>query len=278
VLKGLSIWALKDHDTRTAESLFAEARAHGFDGVEVAVGEGGLIPLTATEQDCARVLQAARSADMVLTGLASGLGWQYPLTADDEEVRRKGSGAIRRSLELAAWLGVDALLVVPGMLAPLGGTEKGHVPYDVVVERMREGLAALVPVAEELGVTMAVENVWNRVLLSPLEMRDFIDSFGSPQVGSYLDVGNMILFGYAEDWIRILGGRIARVHFKDFKRDVGTLAGFCDLLDGDVDYPAVMQALREVGYDGACVAELFGLDEEGLQKLSAAMDSILAMV
>jgi hexulose-6-phosphate isomerase len=142
---------------------------------------------------------------------------------------------------------------------------------------MREGVAELAPVAEELGVVIGVENVWNRVLLSPLEMRDFIDGFSSPGVGAYLDVGNMIVSGYAEDWVSILGRRVCSVHFKDFKRSVGTLAGFCDLLEGDVNYPAVMRALRAVGYDGPCVAEFFGLDAAGLDRLSGAMDRILAM-
>ncbi len=108
-------------------------------------------------------------------------------------------------------------------------------------------------------------------------MRDFIDGFESDRVGAYLDVGNMILFGYAEDWIRILGERICSVHFKDFKRCVGTLDGFCDLLEGDVNYPAVMEGLKREGYDGPCVAEFFDLDAAALDKLSAAMDEILAM-
>jgi hexulose-6-phosphate isomerase len=142
---------------------------------------------------------------------------------------------------------------------------------------MRTAIQEVVPVAEEKGVMIGIENVWNKVLLSPLEMRDFIDGFGSERVGAYLDVGNMIVTGYAEDWVRILGRRIGSVHFKDFKRDVGTIAGFCDLLEGDVNYPEVMKALREVGYDGPCVAEFFGLDSGGLKKLSEAMDQILAM-
>jgi L-ribulose-5-phosphate 3-epimerase len=117
--------------------------------------------------------------------------------------------------------------------------------------------------------------VWNMLLLSPLELRDFLDKVGSPRVGSYFDVGNAVASGYPEQWIKILGSRIARVHFKDFKRDVATLDGFCDLLDGDTDYPAVMMALREVGYDGPVTAEFFD-SEANLPKISAAMDRILA--
>ncbi|MHC4481093.1 MAG: sugar phosphate isomerase/epimerase family protein, partial [Planctomycetota bacterium] len=212
-----------------------------------------------------------------LTSLASGLGWQFPFTDDDPGVRRRGLDLARHSLHVASWLGVETLLVVPGTLAALDASGGMHVPYDVAFERMRAAIGQLVPAAEEVGVVLGIENVWNRLLLSPLEMRDFIDGFGSDAVGSYFDVGNVVLFGYPEDWIRILGPRIRAVHFKDFKHSVGTLEGFCDLLEGDVDYPAVTRALREVGYDGPCVAEFFGLDGAALAALSRAMDKILAM-
>lgn len=277
MLKSVSVWSLKDNETRPADSLFAEARQHGFDAVEPAIGLKGLVTPESTEEDCKALLETAAAEGVQVSSLASGLGWQFPMSADDPEVRAKGVEMVRKSLHAASWLGVKAVLVVPGMLAPLGGDLLEHVPYDVACERIKEGIAQLVPTAEETGSIIGVENVWNRVLLSPLEMRDFIDGFGSDGVGCYLDVGNMILFGYAEDWIRILGPRVCSVHFKDFKRSVGTLDGFCDLLEGDVNYPAVMEALREVGYDGPCVAEFFGLEAAALDKLSAAMDQILAM-
>ncbi|MGD2175272.1 MAG: sugar phosphate isomerase/epimerase family protein [Candidatus Brocadiaceae bacterium] len=275
MLKGISVWALKDNETRPAEELFAEARAHGFQGIEPAIGKKGLVTPESTEADCAELIEAAERQGIRITSLASGLGWRYPLTHDDEGVRRRGLELVRQSLRAASWLGVEVLLVVPGTLDC--GDGEAHVPYDVAMERMKEGIGTLVPTAEETGVTLAIENVWNRVLLSPLEVRDFIDSFGSDRVGSYLDVGNMIVFGYAEDWIRILGPRVRCVHFKDYRRSAGTLEGFCALLEGDVDYPAVMRELRDVGYDGPCVAEFFRLEEDALAKLSAAMDRILAM-
>jgi hexulose-6-phosphate isomerase len=277
VLKSVSVWALRDNGIRPAEALFDEALAHGFEGVELAIGLKGLVTPQSTEQDCRSLAERAGAAGIRISSLASGLGWQFPMSADDPEIRRKGVEMVRRSLYAASWLGVRAVLVVPGMLAPIGSDAREHVPYDVALARMREGIAELAPVAEELGVVIGVENVWNRVLLSPLEMRDFIDGFSSPGVGAYLDVGNMILCGYAEDWVRILGRRVCAVHFKDFKRSVGTLAGFCDLLEGDVNYPAVMRALRDVGYEGPCVAEFFALDAAGLHRVSHAMDRILAM-
>lgn len=277
MLKSISIWALRDGATRSADSLFAEAREHGFDGIEPAVGHEGLLTLDSTEEDCARLVETAAEHGLRISSLASGLGWEFPMSADDPEVRRRGAQAVERSLRAARRLGVRPVLVVPGMVSRGWGEDVGHVPYDVAMARMREGIAGLVATAEELDVVIGIENVWNRVLLSPLEMRDFIDAFGSPAVGAYLDVGNMIPWGYAEDWVRILGGRICAVHFKDYKRAGGGLDGFCELLEGDVDFPAVMAALREVGYDGPCTAEFFGLDSPALTRLSSAMDRILAM-
>ena len=277
MLKSINVWALRDCAERPADSLLAEAREHGFDGVEPAIGHEGLVTLESTEEDCRRLVAKAVDHGLRVTGLASGLGWEFPMSADDPDVRRRGVEAVACALKAASWLGVRPVLVVPGMVSPGWGEDVGHVPYDTATERMREGIAGLVPTAEDLGVVIAIENVWNRVLLSPLEMRDFIDGFGSPAVGAYLDVGNMIPWGYAEDWVRILGRRICAVHIKDYKRGREGLDGFCELLEGDVDFPAVMAALREVGYDGPCTAEFFGLDSEALSRLSAAMDRVLAM-
>lgn len=277
MLKSISVWALKDNDSRAAESLFAEAGRHGFEGIELAVGAKGLLTPESTEQDCSDLVEAAAAQGLRISSLASGMGWQLPLSAEDPAVRDKAVDTVCRSLQIASWLGVQALLVVPGKLAPLEGDSVDHVPYDVAWQRMTEGIKKLIPTAEQVGVTVGIENVWNQLLLSPLEMRYFIDSFESKAVGCYLDVGNMILFGYAEDWVKVLRERVCCVHFKDFKRAVATHEGFCDLLEGDVNYPAVMSELRSVGYDGPCVAEFFQLDSAGLDRVSKAMDRISAM-
>jgi L-ribulose-5-phosphate 3-epimerase len=277
MLKSISVWALAGNAQRSADSLFAEAREHGFDGIELAIGHTGLVTPGGTAEDCARLVEVAAEHRLQVASLASGLGWEFSMSADDPDVRRRGVDAVRSALRAAAWLNVRPVLVVPGMVSPGWGEEAGHVRYDVAVDRMRAGIRELVPTAEELEVVIAVENVWNRVLLSPLEMRDFIDAFDSQAVGAYLDVGNMIPWGYAEDWVRILGRRVCAVHFKDYRRATGGLDGFCELLEGDVDFPAVMAALRDVGYEGPCTAEFFELDSAALSRLSAAMDRILSM-
>ncbi len=277
MLKSISVWALKDNETRPAQSLFAEAKGHGFDGIEPAVGAAGILTPETSESECAGLLRVAQQEGIAISSLASGLGWDYPLSDQDLEVRNRGIEIQKSALRIAGWLGVECLLVIPGQVSGFDSTGPDHVPYDVTCENMRASISELIPTAEEAGVKIGIENVWNKVLLSPLEMRDFIDSFASPWVASYLDVGNMIVTGYAEDWVKVLGARVAGVHFKDFKREVGTLDGFCDLLEGDVNYPAVMAGLREAGYDGPWVAEFFALDSEGLEKVSGAVDEILAM-
>jgi len=152
------------------------------------------------------------------------------------------------------------------------------ISYDIVLARARQGMKRLLKTAEQCKVALAVENVWSKFLLSPVEMRDFIDGFKSEYVGSYFDVGNVMAFGYPEQWIRILGKRIKRVHFKDFKTACGGVDGFCDLLEGDVNWPAVMKAFRAVGYNGYCTAEMIPLypchPMVRIKNTSNAMDAI----
>jgi hexulose-6-phosphate isomerase len=277
MLKSVSIWALQENDDRPARELFAEARRCGFDGVELAVGDAGLLTPESTEADCSRLLNDAQQEGIEVTSLASGLGWQYPLSARDPEVRAKGLQIQKKALQLGSWLGIRCLLVVPGMVSGPGAEGPEHVPYDVAYENMNRSVAELIPTAEETGVLIGIENVWNKILMSPVEMRQFIDGFDSPWVRSYFDVGNVLRTGYAEDWVRILGERIAGVHFKDYQRSIGTLAGFCPLLEGDANYAAVMEELRDIGYHDACVAEFFELDPDELSAVAEAMDHIAQM-
>ena len=160
-------------------------------------------------------------------------------------------------LEVASWLKVNTILVVPGAVDVIFDPTRPVVSYEVVYQRAQESLKKLVPLAEKFKVNIAIENVWNKFLLSPLEMRHFVDEFDSEYLGVYFDVGNVILYGYPEQWIKILGKRIKKVHFKDFKREIGTLAGFVNLLYGDVNWPAVIKALQDVQYDDYVIAELF---------------------
>ena len=266
MLKGISVWAFAPN--RPLDEVFKLAKETGFQAVEVAIADDGPITPQSSEADCKRILELADAAGIKVSGLASGMGWKYPLTSQDEAKRRRGIEATKASLRVAQWLETDTILLVPGIV-------DASTPYDVAYENATNAIHEIMPVAQETGVTLGIENVWNKFLLSPLEMRDFVAQFGDG-CGAYFDVGNVLAFGFPEHWIPILNRQICRIHFKDFKREVGTLAGFCPLLEGDVDFPAVMNALRKIGYDGDVVSE-FGNCEDNLRDISQAMDKILAM-
>ncbi|MBE7022221.1 MAG: sugar phosphate isomerase/epimerase [Ruminococcaceae bacterium] len=272
--KGISIWSIPDKSLAEA---FQLAKELGYEGVEVAFApEGGELNMDTTEEDALKIKTAANEAGIELYSVCSGAGWSIPITSDDPAIREKAKAIIRKQLDVAAWLGCDTILVVPGYCGVSWRPENPVVPYDVAYERAYEAIRELAPYAEEKKVAIGVENVWNKMFLSPLELRDFIDKIGSPYVGVYLDVGNMVQSGYPEQWINILGSRIKKVHFKDFK--VATNS-FVDLLEGDINFPAVMEAFKKVNYDGWCTAEMSAYKnypDAILKVTSVAMDEIFA--
>lgn len=251
--KGISIWSFAETDLKKC---FQLARDAGFDGVEVALDEKGMVSLESTKEDAETVKAWAKEAGVALYSVASGLYWKKNYTASSEEIRKEAKEITKKQLQVASWLGCQSILVVPGAVGVDFEPGSEIVDYDVAYERCLEALKELAPVAEEYQVELCIENVWNKFLLSPLEMRDLIDKVNSPWVGSYFDVGNVLYCGYPEQWIKILGKRIRKVHFKDFKRSVGTLDGFGDLLSGDVNWKNVRAALEKTGYDGWVTAEM----------------------
>lgn len=272
--KGISIWAFPNQEPRDC---FRMAKRFGYDGIELSFDESGPISPQSAETDLMEIRKAAESHGLSLYSLASGLYWSTSLTAEDPAERERAEQLVRKQLDAAAALGCDTILILPGMVSGLGAADP-VVPYEIVYERAQAALLRLAEYAEKKRVTIGIENVWNKFLLSPMEMRDFIDRIGSQRVAAYFDVGNVVRDGYPEQWIRILGHRIAKVHFKDYKRAIGTISGFVELLAGDVDFAAVMRALREVGYDGWVTAEVFPSNsdfEAFLRKTSEAMDCIL---
>ncbi len=272
--KGISIWAFPNQEPRDC---FRMAKRFGYDGIELSFDESGPISPQSAETELMEIRKAAESHGLSLYSLASGLYWSISLTAEDPAERERAEQLVRKQLDAAAALGCDTILILPGMVSGLGAADP-VVPYEIVYERAQAALSRLAEYAEKKRVTIGIENVWNKFLLSPMEMRDFIDRIGSQRVAAYFDVGNVVRDGYPEQWIRILGHRIAKVHFKDYKRAIGTISGFVELLAGDVDFAAVMRALREVGYDGWVTAEVFPSNsdfEAFLRKTSEAMDCIL---
>lgn len=205
--------------------------------------------------------------------------WDYSLTDDCPEKRAKAESIVKKQLETAKILGCDTILVVPGAVRVEFAPALGIVDYETAYHRSLDAFSHLKDDAEALCVSIALENVWNRFLVSPMEMRDFIDAIGSPYVGSYFDVGNALFNGEPEHWIRVLGNRIKKVHFKDYRLNVGTLDGFVDLLAGDVNYPEVVKALEEIGYTDWVSAEMIPsyrhYPDALIQNTSCAMDHIL---
>ncbi len=272
----ISYWGLEGglEGSRPISEALQEAKDLGFDAIELGISSKGVLNHETTEQECQEIVAQARRIGIEISSLASDESWESSPTAESPKSRRRIIDFTQKALQITRWLGQDAYLYVPGAVDVFFIPDGEVVPYDVCYERARQALLELVPVAESVGVSIGIENVWNKFLLSPLEMRDFIDSFGSQFVGSYFDVGNVLLTGYPDQWIRILGPRIKRVHVKDYKRSVGSAEGFVDMLEGDVDFEAVKKALAEIGYDGYVTAEILPFVPGRPEKTAAAMKSI----
>jgi L-ribulose-5-phosphate 3-epimerase len=192
-------------------------------------------------------------------------GSDVSLAENDAAARERAISLHKRMLERAALLGVDTLLVIPGRVT-------AEVRYDAVYDRTVEACRQLAPTARDTGVSIGIENVWNKFLLSPLEARRLFDEIGSDHVGLFFDVGNFVAWSFPEQWIAMLGPRIKKVHFKDFDRKAHR---FVPLMKGDVDWPVVMRELRAIGYDDWVISEVDGPNELG--EVSQAMSQILAL-
>ena len=264
----------------TVSEIMQQAKQLGFDAIEPAISETGELSLESTDDEIRAIRAEADRIGIRLSSLAGGLSWGCSPTSNDPDVREKAFQNTKRQLEVASVLGVEAILLVPGTVGTgFWGGEDDFVYYEDAWNRCVDMLKRLAPVAAECGVVIGVENVWNNFILSPKDMCSLIDEVGSPWVKAYLDIGNTVKFGFPEMWVRMLGDRIVRVHIKDFRRSIGTLDGFCDLLSGDLDFPAVMRELRAIGYDKDITAEMNHsvkcYPENIVKRTSAAMDIIL---
>jgi hexulose-6-phosphate isomerase len=262
------------------EHAFDRAARLGFEGVQPYVEPEGFFSLAADESTHRLVAAAARRAGVTLTSLEIK-PFSYLWTADDPDVRAAGVETVHRAMRIAAVMEIPAVLVIPGYVGLPWDSSVKPIRYDLAYERTREALTELAPTAERLGVSILMENIWNKFLLSPLEMRSLIDEVGSRRVGVLLDTGNLIAFGYPEQWIRILGHRIGELHLKDYRAAVGGVEGFVDLFQGDVNWPEVTATLCEIGYEGFLTAEVFPDARQGdetLCRTSASMDRILGRV
>ncbi len=280
--KSVSIWSFPA--AMTLGDKLRLAREAGFDGFEIDLSEDGPLTLQSTQQEIAALRSLAEKSGVELSGLATGLYWGANAASEDPAVRARAEAIGRKQIETAHALGLDAILVVPGTVGADFIPNCEVVPYDKAWQRATEFVRAVLPVAERCEVRICIENVWNKFLLSPMEMRQFIAQFESEWVGSYFDVGNTLAIGYPEHWISVLGQQIRRVHLKDYRRAVGGVDGFVEILSGDVNWPAVMSGLRAIGYDGWLTAEMIPpvpfykfAPEVLLFNTSRAMDAVMGL-
>ncbi len=197
--------------------------------------------------------------------------WNYPLTSPDPEVVGKSVAGMETSLRNAKLWGADAVLLVPAVVNPQTSYQEAWTRSQKVIRER------LLPLAQELKVVVAVEEVWNKFLLSPLEFARYVDDFASPWLKAYFDVGNVVFYGYPQDWIRTLGPRIAKVHLKDFQLDrVNGRFNWKNLGEGDIDWVEVRKAFSDVGYDGWVTTEIPGGDPAYLKDVVARLKRFLA--
>lgn len=252
--KAISTWSFCGDWTLEEKMLLAKEA--GFSGFEPDLTEDGPLALGGKPADWRRVRTLADSVGLELSGLATGLYWGANAGSKDPEVRARAARILETQIRCAETIGTDTILVVPAAVGVdfIPGSEV--VPYADAYARATELIAKALPLAVDCGVSIAIENVWNKFLLSPLEFKAFVGQFGSDRVAAYFDVGNALANGYPEDWIRTLGRQIVRVHLKDYRRNVGGVDGFVDLLAGDVNWPEVVAALRGIEYESWVTAEM----------------------
>jgi len=243
----------------SVEDRMKMARDCGFDGVEM--------PPFTDPKETASIRIAAAKAGIDIHSVIFG-GWGKPLSASDPQAVQDAIRMVKDGLKGARAMGAEVLLLVPAVV-------NENTRYEDAYRRSQKNLRQCIPTAESTKVLIAIENVWNNFLLSPMEFARYVDEFKTPYVRAYFDVGNVVAFGWPEDWIRTLGRRIVRVHVKDFKKDTRE---WKNLRDGSVNWLEVRKALDEVGYNGYLTAELGGGDAAYLKDVADRMDKIIAGV
>jgi hexulose-6-phosphate isomerase len=299
--KSISYWSFEGglEGKAGVETVLKQAKAAGFPAVELCA-PGGELTFDVTEQTCRDIARQAQSLGIEIASVATGVYWGTSLSSSKAATRKQAVEYTKKLLHIARWLGTDAILVVPGAVDVFFDPASEHVRYDECWKRAHQGIRACVKTAEKLKVAMCLENVWNKFLLSPLEYRAVIDSFGSRSVKAYFDCGNARLNGFPEHWIELLGKRIGRVHWKDFRfvfygggeqGDAAAVAAgcrkiakgaawagayaFCDLGAGDVDWKAAMAAFRKTRYNGYITAEMLPWSPGLPEQVSKDMDGLM---
>jgi len=225
-------------------------------------------PTTEDPGQAEEIKRAAEGSGLRIHSVMNQAHWKYPLSSGDPEVVATSVKGMETSLRNAHFWGADTVLLVPAVV-------DAKTSYREAWKRSQEQIRRMIPLAKELNVIIAVEEVWNKFLLSPLEFASYVDSFNSPWIRAYFDVGNVVISGYPQDWIRTLGPRIAKLHIKDFKF-AKRQAEFVPLREGEIDWLEIYRALGEIGYKGSATVELPAGDKDYLREVSRRFDLILS--
>jgi hexulose-6-phosphate isomerase len=241
---------------------FKLGRDAGFDGIEMQ---------TVTQPEmAAEVQEASKKTGLKIHSVMNMAHWESPLSSDDPQVVNRSVAGMEASLRNAALWGADAVLLVPAVVNPATSYRQAWERSQRVIKER------LLPLARELKVIIAVEEVWNKFLLSPLEFARYVDEFQSPWLKAYFDVGNVVFYGYPQDWIRTLGARIVKVHLKDFQLDrPNGKFEWKNIGDGEIDWPEVRRALTEIKYKGYVTTEVRGGDSEYIKDVASRVDKLL---
>ena len=242
---------------------FQLAKDVGFEGIEIGT--------VSDPKEADEIKDASQKTGLLVHSVMNAEHWRSPLSSADPAVVAKSVAGMETSLRNAKLWGASVVLLVPAVVNPETGYQDAWTRSQKVIRER------ILPLATELKVIVGIEEVWNKFLLSPLELNKYVDEFASPWVRAYVDVGNMVFYGYPQDWIRTVGKRTVRLHLKDFKLDRpnGTFQ-WKNLGEGDIDWPEVRKSLADVGYEGWATVELSGGDAAYLKDVSARFDRFLA--
>jgi len=277
LIKGISYLSFENglENTQSIESALEQTKNYGFDALELSVSNEGIINTNTSKEECRIIRQKINDSGIFVDSIATGMSWSISPTSEDKATRNKSISLHKDALQVASNLGCKALLFVPGVVKSPISSE--IVRYDKALDRIRDAINQLLPIAEDLDVDLCMENVWNGFFYSPIELRDFVDSFESNKLGVYLDVGNLIGYQqYPPHWIELLNSRIKRVQIKDFQENFDWTGSFsfCDIGTGDVPWKETIEALKSINYQNTIIAEMLPWDETILSRTSAAMDQL----
>jgi len=277
LIKGISYLSFENGlaNNESIESALSQTKSNGFDALELSVSSEGVINTDTSKAECEIIRKKIDDSGIFVDSIATGMSWGVSPTSDDESIRKKSISLHQDALKVASYLECKALLFVPGVVKSPISPE--IVRYDKALERLREAINQMLPVAEDLNVDLCMENVWNGFFYSPIELRDFVDSFDSDKLGVYLDIGNLIGYQqYPPHWIELLNSRIKRVQIKDFQENFDWTGSysFCDIGAGDVPWKETIAALNSIQYESTIIAEMLPWDETILSRTSLAMDQL----